>query len=1137
MREPQVRRRTVEVVSGTSDERDLPETPRTVLVVSDLHLAEGRDPHTGRYRRQENFFADAAFRRFLRYHDPGEAGPTLLVLNGDTFDFLRITASPREPDEFEQWRCQLAELGVQKTLRELIRSIHVSERDLGLETDDFKSVWKLSRISRGHREFFEALGWWVERGGWVVFVKGNRDLELHWPLVRAAVRREIGRGRPEADVARRVLFRERSLQHKNVYIEHGHRFEPFTSVRGAATLPGGRQLNLPLASAVSRFVTNTIQGLEPFLENVRPTHRVLWTIAQRHPAKIFTLLRRSLPLLTRVHNRPWSRERLGLLAFCAALLLPVVASVAMLGVALWAVAGGLGGQLPSSLLIGLATLGAGIPLAAMMLQRWRPGGRSAIGEDRFAERAYFALGRSGVPPEAARVYGVLGHTLRADVQRLPSLGPTDALYVNAGTWTPGWQADRPDLIGHVRYTFLRFDLAVNEEYQLEFLEWDDERNQPAPTVILEPQRQRDPSAALSSRERRTLQAFAEVLLDGEDDLPGPAEVAGNVERYVARRRFGQIKSLRLALFVAEYVLPLPMVRPFSRLNLPARRRAIERRLARSPRSRLTKYLARVRALILLGYYGDDRTHQRLGVSLTPDRGTTGGPVSTRGAARLKLEDPQDDELTCDTCIIGSGAGGAVVALHAAVTGEDVIVVDQRQLVYTSSRLSHQETVMLAQLHKEGGAERVLDLDGSILQGGWPGGSPVADTGVCVRPFADPDLRGPDGPDVLDRWHALGAHLDRQRLSAAFERVERRLEVDRITPEAGGENARLLLDGWIRLLAQGLGDRTFSCNLFRKSHHGKVSTLEAYLADASAHGARMIPDCRAMRIEHRAGTARAVRCRTADGRTVRIRARHIVLACGAIASSLLLRRSGIRRNVGTRVSVNPGAMILARFPQRVAGFEALQVGGFVDSGEYMLESHFLPPMAFATALPGWFTPHAQRVHGYDRFASGRVLIGTDANARVKRLRGERDWFGPIAYRMTARDLDALRRGVALLIQVYFAAGAESVYPAAVAELELTARDFAPRGRINPGKIARFVERHARRPRDLILSSSHLQGGNPMSDDPRTGVVDSNFRVHGLTNVFACDASVFPTSVRIHPRLTVMAMADYAWETSIGMGNRG
>ncbi len=63
-------------------------------------------------------------------------------------------------------------------------------------------------------------------------------------------------------------------------------------------------------------------------------------------------------------------------------------------------------------------------------------------------------------------------------------------------------------------------------------------------------------------------------------------------------------------------------------------------------------------------------------------------------------------------------------------------------------------------------------------------------------------------------------------------------------------------------------------------------------------------------------------------------------------------------------------------------------------------------------------------------------------------------------------------------------------------------------------------------DLLVNSAHPQGGNPMSRDPRRGVVGPDFRVHGYDNLFVCDASVFPSSLTVNPQLTVMGLARYA-----------
>jgi choline dehydrogenase-like flavoprotein len=55
------------------------------------------------------------------------------------------------------------------------------------------------------------------------------------------------------------------------------------------------------------------------------------------------------------------------------------------------------------------------------------------------------------------------------------------------------------------------------------------------------------------------------------------------------------------------------------------------------------------------------------------------------------------------------------------------------------------------------------------------------------------------------------------------------------------------------------------------------------------------------------------------------------------------------------------------------------------------------------------------------------------------------------------------------------------------------------------------------------ASHHIGTTRMSDNPRTGVVDRNCRVHGVTNLFVAGSSVFPTSGYANPTFTIVALA--------------
>ena len=55
-----------------------------------------------------------------------------------------------------------------------------------------------------------------------------------------------------------------------------------------------------------------------------------------------------------------------------------------------------------------------------------------------------------------------------------------------------------------------------------------------------------------------------------------------------------------------------------------------------------------------------------------------------------------------------------------------------------------------------------------------------------------------------------------------------------------------------------------------------------------------------------------------------------------------------------------------------------------------------------------------------------------------------------------------------------------------------------------------------------SVAHHLGTTRMSDDPSTGVVDRNCKVHGMSNLYIAGSSVFPTGGHANPTLTILAL---------------
>ena len=628
---------------------------------------------------------------------------------------------------------------------------------------------------------------------------------------------------------------------------------------------------------------------------------------------------------------------------------------------------------------------------------------------------------------------------------------------------------------------------------------------------------------------RALQSMADVLITGGQETLTPREVAGNVEAYVAAMTARRRWIYRLALYGMQAASLTGRGVPLSELEQGDRRAFLEQNFRKLPRwPPIAKNMLRAgirvgQQLSFAGYYNDERTDDSVGYRRfkvrMPDEDKLRKPLD------LTVDRPEGDApLNADVCIVGSGAGGAIVAYELAAHGLDVLVLERGRYVEPRT-FDDNEVGMIGKLYADGVMQQTEDFNFTVLQGSCVGGSTTVNNAVCFRP-----------PEhVLARWNdpkASDAGLDLDGLTESVEHIERFLPVTPQPEDILNPSWRRYEEGAVRAgyspanLKVGVVNANIHkclgcgyCNIGCAYGH-KLSMLDRVLPEGQKKGSlRIVADCEVERIRTVSGRPQrvdALLAKLRDGPRVRVTAERYVLSAGAVGSSHILLKSHAATDlpVGNRLCFNMGAPLTAEFDDVQDAYAGLQIShyGIPRDNGFVFETWFNPPVAQALNMPGWFEQHFENMRRYAHLAAVGVLVGTEGNARVKQaLTG-----GPgIDYTPTKRDLTTLARGLRMLGEILFAGGAERIMINSWGYEELT----------NRGQLE-WIDKIALEPGYLALGTGHPQGGNAMSRDPRKGVVGPDFRVHGYDNLYIADASVIPSSLTVNPQLTVMGLAHHA-----------
>jgi choline dehydrogenase-like flavoprotein len=496
----------------------------------------------------------------------------------------------------------------------------------------------------------------------------------------------------------------------------------------------------------------------------------------------------------------------------------------------------------------------------------------------------------------------------------------------------------------------------------------------------------------------------------------------------------------------------------------------------------------------------------------------------------KLE--RDLDLETDVVVVGSGAGGGVTAEILSQAGLKVVIVEEGPLA-SSSDFHMREREAYPQLYQESAARQTLDKSVTILQGRCVGGSTTVNWTSSMR----------TPPRTLAHWRSVHGlqSMDEAELAPWFKRMEERLAIAPwdVAPNANND---LLRRGCEKL---GIATAAIQRNVKGCANLGycgmgcptnaKQSMLVTTIPAALEKGATLVYRARVARLVTERDRVVACEANGIAGNgiapsptRVRIRARHFVLAAGAIGSPGILLRSAVpdpNLTLGKRTFLHPTVVSGAIMAQRVEGFfgapQSIYSDHFLDTlpldgpAGYKLESAPTHPVLVSITLPGFGEEHARWM---SKFANIQVAIALIRDGFHPESQGGRvvlraDGTPVLDYVVSPYLWDAARRAYLTMAEIQFAAGAQSVMP-----MHESAHAYA-----SWREARAAIEGLPMRALASRVVSANVMGGCAMGREPRSSVVDESGRHHQLANVSVHDGSVFPTSIAANPQLSIYALA--------------
>lgn len=503
----------------------------------------------------------------------------------------------------------------------------------------------------------------------------------------------------------------------------------------------------------------------------------------------------------------------------------------------------------------------------------------------------------------------------------------------------------------------------------------------------------------------------------------------------------------------------------------------------------------------------------------------------------------------DYIIVGSGIAASVIAYELVKAQKKVLMIEKGPFALLGSM----ET--MSNFHFLDSEGLRPDVAGNVcfFNGQGLGGGGTVNMNIFI-PNDEPFVK-----HRLDSWHKRGLIPEDlwtlEQIKAASAWVESILQPREVTlDDVDSNNQHIALGASVLGISYKMHKlTTYSENDCPYEVTNKKSNLERFIVPSLLESTPLsiLPNCEVTDIRIKNNTAFGVKCemkkpwiqkgvlndpyswQIPQGTKIKIKAKKVILAAGNLGSTALLLKNKKIENInkGKGIIAHPAFPVMALYDQALKSHGSVS-GVYIDEfinktyednkPNFLIETSQGNSSLGAILTPGDPNEVGDSVENLI-FEGGGAVVLFDTVSDKNQIKLDMCNRPQIHYELSPQDKERAIEGICHLIDILLSAGAKKVIFSTHEDI-LNNNNKSGFNVITDRSQIDLVRKNLKLiSNQIFIMSGHMMGGNKIGTSKENSVVDKNYQVHGINNLFIADSSILPESPHVNPMPFIYAIA--------------